>query len=136
MKQYILLTFLLLSVKLFAQPNPAIEQKINQTLSQMTLQDKVGQMAQVSIESLGEIKGDSFVLDMNKANDVVVNYKIGSVLNTPGTILLSPTQWNDLIGQFQTLAKKNKLYIPVLYGLDDNHGSNYIKGATLFPQEI
>ncbi|HXS57393.1 MAG TPA: glycoside hydrolase family 3 N-terminal domain-containing protein [Hanamia sp.] len=109
--------------------------KINALVKQMTLEEKVGQMAQVSIESLGKIEGDNFVFDEAKLKDAVENYKIGSILNSPG-MPLKAEQWNAVVEQIQNAAKQTKMKIPVLYGLDDNHGCNYVLGATLFPQQI
>ncbi|MEP6926712.1 MAG: glycoside hydrolase family 3 N-terminal domain-containing protein, partial [Ginsengibacter sp.] len=103
-------------------------------VKQMTLEEKVGQMAQVSIESLGSMQNGNFIFTQDKFKDAVVNYKIGSLLNTPG--LMNPQQWNVVIEQIQSAAKETRLKIPVLYGLDDNHGVNYVAGSTLFPQEI
>jgi beta-glucosidase len=114
--------------------NAAIESKISAIVKKMTLEEKVGQMAQVSIESLGKIENGTFVFDKEKFRDAVVNYKIGSMLNTPG--LQNAQQWNDIIGQIQKASMETRMKIPVLYGLDDNHGVNYVAGATLFPQEI
>ena len=113
----------------------AINAKVNALVKKMSLEEKVGQMAQVSIESLGKIEGDNFVFDQAKLKDAVENYKIGSILNAPG-IPLTAAQWNDVIGQIEKAADETKMKIPVLYGLDDNHGCNYVLGATLFPQEI
>lgn len=114
--------------------NAAIESKISAIVKKMTLEEKVGQMAQVSIESLGKIGNGTFVFNKEKFRDAVVNYKIGSMLNTPG--LQNAQQWNDIIGQVQKAAMETRMKIPVLYGLDDNHGVNYVSGATLFPQQI
>jgi beta-glucosidase len=118
--------------------NPAIESKINQLLKQMTLEEKVGQMAQVAIDVVGKVdySKQTFTVDQDKLNDVVVNYKTGSILNTPPGILLSAQQWNQVISDIQNAAQKTKLKIPVLYGLDDIHGVNYAAGTTLFPQQI
>ncbi len=119
-----------------AQTNEtAVNSKVNALVKQMSLEEKVGQMAQVSIESLGKIEGDNFVFDQAKLKDAVENYKIGSILNAPG-IPLTAAQWNDVVGQIEKTANETKMKIPVLYGLDDNHGCNYVLGATLFPQEI
>ncbi len=118
-------------------PNPAItniESNIRAMVQQMTIEEKVGQMAQVSIESLGSIQNGNFVFNKDKFRDAVVNYKIGSMLNTPG--LLNAQQWNGIIEQIQNAAAETRMKIPVLYGLDDNHGVNYVAGTTLFPQEI
>jgi beta-glucosidase len=120
--------------QLFAQ-HPTNDAAINAMVSKMTLEEKVGQMAQVSLESLGKFEGDNFVFDEDKLKDAVVNYKIGSILNSPGRPLTAQ-QWNDVVAQIQKDAANTRMKIPVLYGLDDNHGCNYVLGATLFPQEI
>ena len=121
-------------LQVMAQTNPAIESKVTSLMRRMTLEEKVGQMAQVSIESLGGSQGAVFSFDQ-KMNDAVVNYKIGSILNSPGP-LQSAQDWNRLISEIQEAASKTRLKIPVLYGLDDIHGVNYASGTTLFPQEI
>jgi len=126
--------FIMSISNLFAQMNKN-QAKINALVKQMTLEEKVGQMAQVSIESLGKIEGDNFVFDEAKLKDAVENYKIGSILNSPG-MPLKAEQWNAVVEQIQNAAKQTKMKIPVLYGLDDNHGCNYVLGATLFPQQI
>ena len=122
------------AASVYAQANKT-EAKVNAIVKQMTLEEKVGQMAQVSIESLGRIEGENFVFDQAKLKDAVDHYKIGSILNAPG-IPLTAAQWNNIVGQIQKAAGETKMKIPVLYGLDDNHGCNYVLGATLFPQEI
>jgi beta-glucosidase len=114
--------------------DPAIETRVDALLKQMTLEEKVGQMAQVSIESLGSSKGQQFSFG-DKMKDAVMNYKIGSILNTPGP-LQSASDWNRIITEIQNAAQQTKLKIPVLYGLDDIHGVNYVGGTTLFPQQI
>jgi len=114
--------------------DPAIDAKVNALVKQMTLEEKVGQMAQVSIESLGKIRNGNFVFDQDTFKKAVIQYKIGSILNTPG--LQNAQQWNNIIQEIQNAAKQTRMKIPVLYGLDDNHGVNYVAGATLFPQEI
>jgi beta-glucosidase len=114
--------------------DPAIESKVDGLLKQMTLEEKVGQMAQVSIESLGSLKGQQFSFS-DKMKDAVINYKVGSILNTPGA-LQSASDWNRIITEIQNTAQQSRLKIPVLYGLDDIHGVNYVAGTTLFPQQI
>ncbi len=114
--------------------NPAIELKVSALLKQMTLEEKVGQMAQVSIESVGSLQGEKFSFN-NKMRDAVVNYRIGSILNTPGA-LQHASEWNRIITEIQNTAKETRLKIPVLYGLDHIHGAGYIGGSTLFPQPI
>ena len=120
------------------QINHSFESKIALLLKQMTLEEKVGQMAQVAIDAIGKVdyEKQTFTIDPDKINDVIVNYKAGSILNTPPGILLSAGQWNQVLSDIQNAAKKTTLKIPVLYGLDDIHGVNYAAGTTLFPQEI
>jgi beta-glucosidase len=138
MKQFfgLVVTFVMLTSQLIAQQriDPAIEAKVDALLKQMTLEEKVGQMAQVSLESLGSLKGDKFSFG-DKMKEAVVNYKVGSVLNTPGA-LQSASEWNRIITEIQNTAQQTRLKIPVLYGLDDIHGVNYVGGTTLFPQQI
>jgi beta-glucosidase len=114
--------------------DPSIESKVDALLKQMTLEEKIGQMAQVSIESLGSLKGQQFSFS-DKLKDAVINYKVGSILNTPGA-LQSASDWNRILTEIQKAAQQTKLKIPVLYGLDDIHGVNYVAGTTLFPQQI
>lgn len=121
-----------------ARINTSIEPKIEQLLKQMTLEEKVGQMAQVAIDIVGKVdySKQTFTIDPEKLNDVVVNFKAGSILNTPPGILLTPQQWNQVMNDIQNAAQKTRLKIPVLYGLDDIHGVSYAAGTTLFPQQI
>ena len=132
----ILVAIIALPLKNKAQQvkDPTIDAKVNALVKQMTLEEKVGQMAQVSIESLGNIRNGDFVFNQDTFKKAVVQYKIGSILNTPG--LQNAQQWNNIIQQIQNAAIQTRMKIPVLYGLDDNHGVNYVAGATLFPQEI
>jgi beta-glucosidase len=134
-----LLLLMLVCIGAFAQKmNPGIESKVTQLLKKMTLEEKVGQMAQVAIDVVGKVdySKQTFAVDPDKLNDVVVNYKAGSILNTPPGVLLTAQQWNQVMEDIQNAAKKTRLKIPVLYGLDDIHGVNYAAGTTLFPQEI
>ncbi|MEO8112379.1 MAG: hypothetical protein ABI594_20190, partial [Ginsengibacter sp.] len=89
-----------------AQPN------VNSMVKQMTLEEKVGQMAQVSIESLGGVQNGNFSFNQDKFKDAVVNYKVGSLLNTPG--LLNAAQWNGVIEEIEKAAKETRMKIPVL----------------------
>src|SRR5438477_428133 len=131
----IVCSFLFISFQMQAQQkiNAANEKKVDALLQKMSLEEKVGQMAQVSIESLGSTNNQAFTFS-DKMKDAVVNYKIGSILNTPG--LQTAADWNRIISEIQQTAQQTKLKIPVLYGLDDIHGVNYVAGTTLLPQQI
>src|SRR4051794_24437836 len=108
-------------------------QKVDALLKKMTLEEKVGQMTQVT---LGVVCTDvDGVLDTAKLRNAVVNYKVGSILNVTGHAL-TVDQWHTVITQIQDEAKNTRLKIPVIYGLDGIHGQTYTLNSTLFPQNI
>jgi beta-glucosidase len=117
----------------FSQKNLADEQKANSILKQMTLDEKIGQMTQVTL-GLVCTQQDG-VLDTAALRKAIQNYKVGSLLNVTNHAL-SVAQWNTVITQIQDEAKKTRLHIPVIYGLDGIHGQTYTLDATLFPQNI
>ena len=112
-----------------------IEQRVEQTLSRMTLDEKVGQMLELSIDMLGSGAGDAFQFDPAKLHEAIAVYKVGSVLNAPGPVALTPKRWREVISEIQRLSMK-EIGIPCIYGLDQNHGVTYTQGGTLFPQNI
>ena len=105
-----------------AQLNASTESKINRLLKEMTLEEKVGQMAQVAIDVIMPSGRSAKQLDSAKLYDVIINYKVGSILNTPPGRFWNAQQWNDAIVGIQNESQKSRLKIPVLYGLDDIHG--------------
>ena len=134
-KIFLILTlFSIAGVNAQQKLNPVIELKVDALLKRMTLEEKAGQMAQVSIESLGSSNGTIFSFT-DKLKDAVEKYKIGSILNSPGP-LQNLQNWNSIITQINNAAQKTILKIPILYGLDNIHGVTYVEGSTLFPQEI
>src|SRR5688572_19441813 len=98
-----------IEIKAQQKIDPVIEKKVDALLKQMSLEEKVGQMAQVSIESLGNTNNNVFTFS-DKMKDAVVNFKIGSILNTPG--LQSAADWNRIISEIQEAAKQTKLKVP------------------------
>lgn len=116
--------------------DPGMEAKIEKTLSRMTLEDKIGQMTELSIEVLGSWRDGEFFLDEEKIREAIGVYKVGSVLSAPGApTAQSPEKWVEIIGRIQELSMKT-MGIPCIYGLDQNHGTTYTLGGTLFPQNI
>ncbi len=115
--------------------------KVKELLSRMTLEEKVGQMTQVTLDVLtfGPDHLSSYepvVLDTAMLRKAFGKYFIGSVLNTPNNRARDPREWNRLIGQIQDAAMKySPNRIPVIYGLDMIHGASYVAGATFFPQQ-
>src|SRR5437867_1232875 len=111
-------------------------QKIEALLKRMTLEEKVGQMTQLTISMISNGKDQGIRIDPEKLDKAIVRYGVSSILNVADQALTTD-QWQDIIGQIQEAAtKKTRLGIPVLYGIDSIHGANYVRGATLFPQEI
>jgi len=116
--------------------DPGMEAKIEKTLSRMTLEEKIGQMTELSIEVLGSWRDGEFFLDEEKIREAIGVYKVGSVLSAPGApTAQSPEKWVEIIGRIQELSMKT-MGIPCIYGLDQNHGTTYTLGGTLFPQNI
>ncbi len=111
-------------------------QKIEDLLKRMTLEEKVGQMTQLTIEMIASGKDQNIKVDPVKLEKAIVKYGVGSILNVYDQAL-TLDRWHEIIGQIQEAAvKRTRLGIPVIYGIDSIHGANYIQGATLFPQEI
>lgn len=112
-----------------------LEQRVDSVLAKMTLDEKIGQMTELAIDVLGTGTGNDFVLDEAKLRDIVSKYKIGSFLSAPGPIALSPQKWNQIIARINRVSIE-VMGIPTIYGLDQNHGTTYTLGGTLFPQNI
>ena len=112
-----------------------VEEKVEQVLARMTLEEKIGQMTQLSIDVLGKFEKDDFVLDDAKLQEAIGQYKVGSILNSPGPVAQNCAKWQEIIGKIQTLSMK-EIGIPCIYGLDQTHGTTYTLGGTLFPQNI
>lgn len=131
-KSISLLGGLLLSLSLFAQKS-AGGNKVTALLQQMTLDEKIGQMTQVTLGVVS--KPEDGVLDPVALTRAVQEYKVGSILNVTNHAL-SVEQWHQVLTQIQDEAAKTRLKIPVIYGLDGIHGQTYTLNATLFPQNI
>lgn len=110
-------------------------QKIDALLKQMTLEEKVGQMTQLTMSMVVSGKDQEVRIDPEKLEKALSRYGVGSILNVADQAL-TVDKWHEIITQIQDGAKKTRLRIPVLYGIDSIHGANYVQGATLFPQEI
>jgi len=131
-KLAIVLPCLFLSALVFSQ-SAADQQKAGALLQKMTLDEKIGQMTQVT---LGVVSTQTDgILDPAALKKAVLDYKVGSILNVTNHAL-SVDQWHTVITQIQDEAKKGRLNIPVIYGLDGIHGQTYTLDATLFPQNI
>lgn len=116
-----------------------VDAKIKRLLRRMTIEEKVGQMTQVTLQTVSKTRGtveQQHEIDPVKLEEAITKYKVGSILNVWDKAH-SLDYWQTLITQMQDLAtKKTRLGIPLIYGIDAIHGANYTLGATLFPQSI
>src|SRR5574344_1136736 len=113
-----------------------IEAQVQQTLSRLTLEEKVGQMMELVTDFFGsnDEKG-VFHIDRQKTDSILARYKIGSILNAPNTCAPTAKEWEVIIQDIQKSSMK-QIGIPCVFGLDQNHGSTYTADGTLFPQNI
>jgi len=154
MKKYILFIFVVISLlscgKAFRKTSSIgnnvaldsvnIEIKIQELLKKMTLKEKAGQMMNIGLPAL--LSGsywdarDTATFDSVRFKKYIISYGIGSIHNTPG-YPLNKEGWYSVVKTIQDAAlKKTRLGIPVLYGIDNIHGANYVNGSVMFPQEL
>ena len=102
-----------------------IKQKVDALIAQMTLDEKIGQIAQVDRQYL-------------KTEDDIKTYYLGSLLSGGGSTPPNnnPIAWADMVDRYQTIAMQTRLGIPLLYGIDAVHGHNNVIGAVIFPHNI
>ncbi len=139
----ILLSISLLALAYTASANvpviksdPKIEAQVEQTLKKLTLEEKIGQMMELVTDLFGaNDKNGVFYIDEHKTDSILSRYKIGSILNAPNTCAPTAKQWEKYIAQIQKISMK-RIGIPCVFGLDQNHGSTYTQGGTLFSQNI
>lgn len=109
----------------------AVENKVESVLKKMTLEEKVGQMVQLTA---GAFCTDDLV-DTAKVRHLVKEYKIGSFLNTFGPTSRPRAVTAEQIKKIQDITME-ELGIPMVYGLDMIHGASYLDDATFYPQEV
>lgn len=125
-------------------PAPAqdqVDDAISLMLVEMSLEEKVGQMTQLTLGALssGEATSatpDAHQLDPDKLRHAIIGKHVGSIFNVHN-MAFAGTHWQEVLTRIQDLAtKETKQKIPVLYGIDSVHGANYVRGATLFPHNL
>ena len=120
----------------------AISARAEEILSRMTLEEKVGQMTQVTLDVIG--KGEDryssyepLSLDRDLVEKAIRDYHVGSFLNTANNRARTREKWYAIIKEIQDINKaQSRLDIPIIYGVDEIHGATYTAGATMFPQQI
>lgn len=131
--------FAFAACKLESSSDP-LEQKIDAVLNEMSVEEKVGQTCQVTLDVLlqKDTNGQQSVplaIDQAKLKEALETYKVGSVLNV-GWCTLSRDEWKTVSDAVHKPFLDGKTKAPIIYGVDAIHGMNYTKEGTLFPQEI
>ncbi|NOT47273.1 MAG: beta-glucosidase, partial [Acidobacteria bacterium] len=109
--------------------------EVEALIKKMTLEEKVGQMTQLTLGMIVSGRDQDIKIDPAKLEKAVGKYGVGSFLNVSDQAL-SVDKWHEIIGEIQKASGKTRLKIPNIYGIDSIHGATYILGSTLFPQEI
>ncbi len=114
-----------LQTTLYRDTKQSIDARVQDLLSQMTLKEKIGQMALVEKNSIRE-------------PDDIARYHLGGLLSGAGAKPEenTPQGWKDMIDGYQERASQSRLGIPLLYGADAIHGHALVEGATVFPHAI
>ena len=142
MRYFIILSFLIFSCTSDQIKESNIDSKALDILSQMSLDEKVGQMAQINLTVIakGPTKWSSsfpLEIDPKKTRKALVDFKVGSVLNTINNTAQKPETWFKTISEIQKYSMDStRIGIPIIYGIDAIHGTTYTDGATMFPQQI
>ncbi|KAF5470463.1 hypothetical protein F2P56_010977 [Juglans regia] len=111
----------------YRDPNAAVEARIKDLLSRMTLEEKVGQMTMIERRVA--------------THDAIKDLSIGGMMSAAGSgpfgkVKTKSSDWADMVDRFQKSALDSRLGIPLIYGIDAIHGNNSIYGATIFPHNI
>ena len=117
--------------------DPDIERQVETTLQKMTLEEKIGQMTELVLDlctGRDSVTGE-VTIDEARLTELIRRYKVGSFLNQVQGESPTPAQWQRIQETVQRISMQ-ELGIPCIYGLDQNHGTTYTAGGTLFPQNI
>jgi len=117
------------------QPVSALDKKVDALIAKMTLEEKVGQMTEVTSDVVSSTKDGAHQIDAAKIKEAILKYHVGSILNVSGQAY-TREHWYEVVSAIQAEAAKDRLKIPVIYGIDAIHGVTYTAGSTLFPHEI
>jgi beta-glucosidase len=111
--------------QIYLDSTATVEARVEDLLSRMTLNEKIGQMVQTE-------------RNFANVNAVIADYFLGSILSgggsTPGSNTVA--DWVNMYNGMQNAALSTPLKIPIIYGVDAVHGHNNVYGATIFPHNI
>ncbi|NUS16265.1 MAG: beta-glucosidase [Streptomyces sp.] len=124
----------------YTNANAPVDVRVKDLLKRMTLDEKIGQMDQISVVRMqGDCEWSGGAFTESCMKKVLVDNAAGSVLSGGGAgpAVNTPSNWAAMVNAVQKYAIDNtRLHIPVIYGVDAVHGHNNVLGATIFPQEI
>ncbi len=111
--------------QIYLDSTATIDQRVEDLLSRMTLDEKIGQMTQADRQYL-------------QSEVDITTYALGSLLSGGGSAPQdnSPVGWANMYDSYQSRALATRLHIPLIYGIDAVHGHNNVKGAVIFPHNI
>jgi beta-glucosidase len=111
----------------YENPRLPVSKRVDDLMSRMTLQEKVGQMEQTE---RARVDGGN--------EQLITDMGFGSILSGGGSTPTpnTPQAWADMVDRFQRAALNTRLHIPILYGIDSVHGDGNMLGATVFPHNI
>jgi beta-glucosidase len=121
-----------------AQAKPSINEskKIDALIAKMTIEEKVGQMTNLTLATIANKIDEPVILDMEKLRDAIVKHNIGSFQNTINHAY-TLEEWHYITNTIQQVAlQETRLKIPNLYAIDAVHGANNTLGSTLFPHNL
>ncbi len=114
-----------------------VEAQVEQLLGRLTLDEKIGQMCELTIDVITDQSvRDGFAFNEEALDKVFRKYKVGSILNVPKSVAQRPAEWARIIRRLNELSMEACSGVPQIYGVDQIHGASYTWGGTLFPQEI
>ncbi len=119
------------SVRPAIEKDAQVEQKVEQVLNGMSIEEKAGQLVQIT----SDVISSEGTLDTAKVRTVVREWKVGSFLNVFGGVSASRARTAEMVKQIQDISMQ-ELGIPTIFGLDMIHGATYLSDGTFFPQEI
>jgi beta-glucosidase len=117
--------------------NTATDAQVEALLRQMTVEEKIGQMTQITMGVFVDNTKKEMVLKPEGLRKAILEYKVGSILNNAQDHAQTVQEWHTIIKTIQDIAtKEGRLKVPVLYGVDAIHGATYISNSVLFPQQL
>ena len=111
----------------------AVEAKVEEVLKKMTLEEKAGQLVQLTIATLEDETHEA--IDPVKLDKIIGQYKVGSILNVMHDAAHTREETAAMVRQIQEKSMET-IGIPCIYGLDMIHGASYLTEGSLYPQEI